>query len=236
MRDDHAFSHSTAASMLGLPIPPDRERDPRVHVSALRGGRAPRGRGVAGHSTTVDAEVRRFRGLQVMSPSDTWCTLSTMLGLDDLVAAGDRLVGLPQPLATFDEIDAALDRYAGRAGMVRLLRARSELRADSYSRQESLLRLALVRAGLPEPEPNGMITLRSGRRTRGDLVFRGYRVLVEYDGEHHRLDLAQWTTDVARLNDLAADGWLVIRTTKRMPRSELVERTARALRDRGWRG
>ncbi|WP_092964208.1 hypothetical protein [Agromyces sp. CF514] len=235
MPPGQVFSHATAAMLLGLPLPRAVERDARVHVTALEGGRAPRRSGVAGYSTTGHPLVRQVRGLRVLAPADAWCSLAGLLRHDDLVAAGDRLVGLPSPMATFDEIDRAIVRHGNRAGAAKLRRARADLRADSYSRPETLARLALIRAGLPEPEPNGVIELRSGRRTRGDLVFRAYRVLVEYDGEQHRLDLEQWTTDVTRLNDLAADGWLVIRATKRMPRAELVARAESALLERGWR-
>ncbi|WP_143231641.1 DUF559 domain-containing protein [Agromyces cerinus] len=170
------------------------------------------------------------------SPADAWCELATTLSLDDLIAAGDRLLGLPRPLASLEQIDAAIVRHGRRRGATSLRAARAEMRANVYSRRETFVRLALVRAGLPEPEPNAFIELRRGRRTRGDLVFRAYRVLVEYDGEQHLFDTAQWATDVARLNDLAEAGWRVIRITKQMSRAEIVARTERALRDLGWRG
>ena len=123
-----------------------------------------------------------------------------------------------------------------RDGARRLAEARDAMRANVYSRRETFARLVLTRAGLPEPEPNGGIVLRSGRRTRGDLVFRTHKVLVEYEGEQHLFDVRQWATDVARLNDLIDDGWWVIRITKAMPAAELIARTARALAERGWIG
>ncbi|GAA1825291.1 hypothetical protein [Agromyces salentinus] len=235
MAPDHVFSHATAAMLHGIPLPLQVERDSRVHVSALGWGRAPRGRGVAGHSTGVETVIRVVHGVRAMGPADTWCSLAGVLDIDDLIAAGDRLIGLPRPLATLDEIDAAIVRHGRRTGSARLARARVELRANSYSRRESLARLTLVRAGLPEPEPNAQIRLRSGGCTKGDLVYRRHRVLVEYDGDHHRSDDRQWATDVSRLNDLVADGWIVIRVTKRTPPAELVARVARALEDRGRR-
>jgi hypothetical protein len=103
-----------------------------------------------------------------------------------------------------------------------------------FSPRETWARLQLVRSGLPEPEPNAVIVLRSGRRTKGDLVYPRYRVLVEYDGEQHLLDADQWATDVERLNDLAMDGWCVIRVTKRTSGVDLVARVRRALQERGW--
>ncbi|KQZ11608.1 hypothetical protein ASD23_02205 [Agromyces sp. Root1464] len=235
----HVFSGRTAAVLCGIPLPAVIERDARVEVTALDGGRAPRGRGVLGRSTQLIPNLVRVpgvRGAWMTAPADAWCELAGELSLDDLIAAGDRLLGLPRPLATADEVDAAIARHGRRRGATRLRLARAEMRPNVCSRRETFVRLLLMRAGLPEPEPNGVIVLRSGRRTRGDLVFRAYRVLVEYDGEQHLLDTEQWATDVSRLNDLAEDDWRVIRITKRMPRAEIVARTGRALRDRGWRG
>ncbi|MFE6256402.1 hypothetical protein [Agromyces sp. NPDC057865] len=170
------------------------------------------------------------------SPAVTWSALATVLEIDDLIAAGDRILGLPRALATPDEIDRAMSEHGPRRGAVRLRTARPHLRANVYSRRETFVRLLIVRAGLPEPEPNGWILLSSGRRARGDLVFRREGVLLEYDGEQHLFDASQWATDVDRLNDLAQDEWRVIRITRRTPPAEVVARTRRALVDRGWNG
>ncbi len=239
MTDGQAFTGPTAAGLLGLPLPLALVRDPRLHVVVLDGTRAPRRRGViAGRSSArpVLVGVAGVRGTLLTSPADTWCSLAVHVGLDDLIAAGDRLLGLPAPLAGEHAIDEAISRHGSRRGARRLAEARLAMRAHVYSPRETFTRLALTRAGLPEPEPNGMIVLRSGRRTRGDLVFRMYKVLVEYEGEQHLFDVDQWATDVGRLNDLIDDGWWVIRVTKRMPRTEAVARTRRALLDRGWPG
>ncbi|MFE6964379.1 hypothetical protein ACFVAJ_04640 [Agromyces sp. NPDC057679] len=239
MTEGQAFTGPTAGILLGLPLPWRLERDPRLHLVALDGTRAPRRRGVVASRSTakpVLVSVAGVRGARVTAPADTWCSLAVLLGLDDLIAAGERLLGLPVPLTDERTIDEAIERHGSRRGARRLAEARQAMRPNVYSRRESFTRLVLTRAGLPEPEPNGRIVLRSGRRTRGDLVFRGYGVLVEYDGEQHLLDVDQWATDVARLNDLIDDGWWVIRITKTTPRAEIIARTARALAERGWSG
>lgn len=237
MAPTHAFAGATAAVLHGIPLPRGLEEqcESTVHVVAVDGGRAPRGRGVRGTSTRAAPRVVVRDGLRMLSPEDTWCSLATSLDLDDLIAAGDRLLGLPAPLTSTARIDAAIARHGSRAGAGRLRTARAHLRANVFSRPETIARLRLVRAGLPEPLPNAVIELRSGRRTRGDLVFREFRVLVEYDGEQHLLDSRQWAIDVARLNDLAQDGWCVIRVTRSTSEEELVARTRRALIERGWR-
>ena len=90
-------------------------------------------------------------------------------------------------------------------------------------------------AGYPEPEPNGTIDLSTGARTHGDLVFRAFKVVLEYDGQQHRLLERQFHRDVDRLNDLARDGWLVIRIHKDTTDAAALDWLDAALRSRGWR-
>lgn len=231
----HVFSHATAAALQGIPVPLRHERDERLHVTVLGGPRAPRGPLVAGHKTTASFAVRTHHGLPLLSPSDTWCSLAATLSLDELICAGDRLIGLPWPLASMDEIGQSIGCHGRRAGASAVRHALAEMHPGSYSPRETTTRLVLVRAGLPMPELNSRIRLRGGRVTRGDLVFRRWRVLVEYEGEQHATDLGQWRTDVDRLNDFAQDSWRVIRVTKGTSPEELVARTRLALQERGWR-
>jgi hypothetical protein len=236
------FSHVTAARLWGLPLPAAFEADTRLHVSTS--GREPTRQGVVGHRITSTRDVRFHLGLLVSSPADAWCELGavalehgTTLQVDDLITAGDRLVGWPRPLVTLDEVDAAMRRY-GRGRGIRSIRfARSEMRAGSASPRETRLRLLVLRApeGYPEPEPNGRIDLSTSVRTPGDLVFRSFRVILEYDGGQHRTLERQFLRDVDRLNDVARDGWLVVRVHKDTTDAAALGWLDDALRSRGWR-
>lgn len=230
----HVFSHETAARLWDLPLP-DEEPLP-LHVSAPAPLRQPRAAGVVGHRLGSGIRTAHLGGLPLVAPADAWCQLATTLGHDDLVAAGDRLVGWRTRIATLDEIDAAIERSGRRRGAVRLRAARDDLRAGSASRRETRLRLRVLRAGFPEPELNTPIALGDGRTAYGDLVFREYRVLLEYDGGQHREDDVQFHRDVERLNDLATAGWIVIRVGRRLPLPRALDQLERALRARGWRG
>lgn len=211
----HVFSHTTAARLWGLPLPDEIPLP--LHVSAPAPNRQPRMKGVVGHRLGTGIRVARTRGLPVVAAADAWCQLATVLSHDDLVAAGDRIIGWPKPLAGLDAIDAAIERFGSRRGAIRLRAARADLRPGSASRRETRLRLRVLRAGFPEPELNTPITLDADRTTHGDLVFREYLVLLEYDGEQHRADDAQFHRDVERLNDLATAGWIVVRVGRRLP-------------------
>jgi hypothetical protein len=234
------FSHTSAALIHGLPLPLGLARDPRVHVSTHSAGLRHGGRGVVGHHVQRDRVlVVAVRGLPVTAPVDTWCQLSTLLGLDALIEVGDALVRRKNPLATMAELRAGVLRYTGQRGAKKLRVALESVRPRTDSARETVTRLLLVRAGLPEPEVNGEIFDRLGRKiATGDLVFRQYRVLVEYDGEQHRTDEEQYHWDVDRLDAIMAAGWRVIRLNKShlgMAPSPALQKITTALAAAGWR-
>jgi hypothetical protein len=232
----HFFSHTTAAQLLGIPLPQRAALDAPLHVSTVAPERAPRMTGVHGHTVSVRPDLWIVDGLAVTSPVATWCDLAITLGLDDLIAAGDYLLGTLRPPATMIELTNAVDHRHGHRGTLRLRQALTWVRPRVESRQETRLRLLILRAGFPEPDTNVYLPLRPGRkRVRGDLVYLEYRVLLEYDGEQHRTDPAQYARDVERLDDVMADGWRVIRVLKDTPTSEILARLDDALRSRGWR-
>ncbi|KQZ84471.1 hypothetical protein ASD56_10970 [Microbacterium sp. Root166] len=233
MPETWVFSHTTAARLLGLPLPRRLEREPGVHVTAV-GGRAPRGKGVIGHTTVRDPRVWQTRGLRITAPERTWADLAPLLTLDELIVVGDRIVGLPRPPGTPIAMHGAVQESAGMRGSLALADALELVREGSRSPRETRARVALIRAGMPEPALNAEIVLPR-RIVHGDLVFREWRTLVEYEGDQHRTDAVQWSRDLERYNDLVEAGWLVIRVSKSMPSGEVVARVARALHSRGCR-
>jgi hypothetical protein len=223
----------TAARLWGIPLPAAHERDPRIHVLVEGDRRAPRGANVAGHTSDRAVAPALLDGVLVTPPVQTWLALSDALALIDLVVAGDRLLAWRDPLASPQEIRAAVEGYAGRRGAKRARAALAEIRAGSASPRESRCRLALVRAGLPEPELNAPIALPDGRVIHGDLVYRGARILLEYEGAHHRIDDAQWSRDIDRYNVLSAAGWIVVRVAKDLPPAAVAAAVRRAFSARG---
>ncbi|WP_395245088.1 hypothetical protein ACGGZK_04630 [Agromyces sp. MMS24-K17] len=227
------FSHATAAGLWGLPLPTGHPLP--LHVAATA-GREPRAAGVVGHRVDAARIVpRRVRGLPAVSAADAWCQVAGSLSHRDLVAAGDRLLGWPHPLVAEEVLDEAIARHAGGRGAIARRNARRDIRRGAASRRETLLRLDVIAAGLPEPECNGRIELAPGLVVFGDLVFRRWRVLLEYDGDHHRTDARQFARDVDRLNALAAHGWIVVRARSGIATAHAIADAARALRSRGWR-
>lgn len=212
------FSHATAAALWGLPLPLGVS-DGDVHLASTVGGRRRRA-GVAVHAQMAPIEGRFVHGLPLVEPTWAWVQCGDLLQLDDLVAMGDALAGRwsrdararERPLA---ELDAAVEAWGGRRGAKRLREALDLVRPNVWSPKETELRLLILRSGLPEPpECNGEVTAADGAVLgHGDLVYGSERVVVEYEGDHHRTSRAQWRRDIARYESFQDAGWRVIRAT-----------------------
>ncbi len=214
---------------------PEGFREDTLHVTSVRPHRGPRLTGVFGHESAA-AAIQRIGGLPVLNPIDVWMQLSASFTLDDLVVMGDGLVRRRAPLATMDQLRTAVQGYHGR-GARRLRAALDLVRPGTDSSRETLLRLIVIRARFPAPEVNGVIRNAYGADiAHGDLVFRAYRTILEYEGRQHAEDAAQFAIDIARLDQLMDDGWRVIRVDKALmsTRATLLAKIDRALRRGGW--
>lgn len=222
-------------------------REP-LHVMSRSPERAPRGRGIVGHETNDPrlVMVRRF-GFPVADPASTWLQLAATPGvsLDELVIVADHLVLVPEyvnpadprPFVTLDELRMRVAGYSGR-GARRARAALDHVRVGSESRRETQLRLAILRAGLPEPELNQVIYSKTGERIgRADTVYRGQMLIVEYDGQQHRTDSRQYDLDLTRTEEFIRAGWFPMKIRKEQMHNgaaEATRRIERALRERGW--
>lgn len=174
------------------------------------------------------------RGFLIPRPADTWRMLSSQLSIDELIIAGDGLVCRSDPLATMGQLRRAVALNAGRRGNLSLRTAFEQVRPRTDSPRETSLRLLVVRAGLPEPEVNGRLTEEGERERLGDLVFRLWRVVLEYEGAHHQQSRAAYLDDIDRFGDLSSR-WRFVRVTKEHSPENIILRTTAALRDAGWR-
>ncbi|NEN07867.1 DUF559 domain-containing protein [Diaminobutyricibacter tongyongensis] len=204
------FSCTTAALLHGIPLPLRFATDERIHVSVPHPARAPRVKGVVAHSVRIaEHELTTLADLPLSTPSRTWCELGALLDVASLVAAGDHLVHQAHGSTTVAGLAGALDAYPGSRGRTRLREALPLLHDRSESPQESVLRLMLLKAGLSRLSVNHEITTLSGHRFRADLAFAEERVLLEYQGDHHR-ERDQYRRDLTRTMRLQAEGWTVV--------------------------
>jgi hypothetical protein len=210
---DQALSHATAAQLWQIPLPSWLRRDPRLHITTLGDDRTVRRPGVVGHRTrNASTRVIHVDGIPVTDPLTTLVALGSVLTLDDLIVAGDALVGELR-LATVDELRAAVDR-AGRVRGARTLRAAlDEVRPGSRSPGETRTRLVLTRNGLPEPELNHDVVVSGRWVACVDLAYPETRVAIEYDSDLHRTDADAYRKDLTRSERLKDVDWWPVRST-----------------------
>lgn len=228
--DDAVASHVTAVQLLGVNIGPDSP----LHFST-RHPHQVRLAGIACHRLTDRLSPVWLAGAPLMPPEQAWVRSAAQLGFVDRVVAGDWLLHLGRTQLT------SLQKYATAShepGVQRARRALAHVRGRVESPRETRLRLMLVFARLPEPQPNLSVGDSEDFIARPDLVYQAYRVLVEYDGDHHRTDRRQWRRDIVRREALEREGWRIIVVTAECMRDphNVVRRVHRALVERGYRG
>ena len=218
-----AYSHMTAARLLELPLPgPVSSVGAHVEGSVLdviRPSASPRltRAGVRGHRGLDRRRTTTVDGMPVVCVADTWVDLGELRGqaalsVDDLVVLGDEIAARLR-LATVAliraELGGALGRRVRPRRAVDLRAALGLVRPGVRSPMESRSRLMFVHSLFPEPEVNGVLRDETGQwLMECDLVWRGQRVVAEYQGQPHA-NLRARSQDAAKRR-LAEDyGWRV---------------------------
>lgn len=241
-----AASHATAFTIWQFPGFLPGATAPTIHISRQFPHASMRREGVSGHRTRLFSdEVTSLNGLWITTRSRTWLDCAHAMSLDELVIAADHLLRIPRPqyegrdtpYATVPALTALLDSHHGMRGLVKARHALRLARVGCDSPPETRLRLAVVRAGLPEPRLNVAVQLAPGVERTPDQSYPDYKVAVEYDGATHA-DPAQVVKDVTREEDFARGGWKEVRIMKSHMANdaeEAVSKIRNALYDRGWR-
>lgn len=214
---ERAFSHLTAAALLGLPLPAGLERIARegpLHVMSPTADGQARRAGCTGHRGLESRETSTVHGVRVVDAADTWCDLGELgrrLGVDDLVVLGDAVVA---PVASLSDagwqLRGPLESRVRPRGKVMLAEALTLVRPGVRSAMESRARLMFVRAGFPEPEVNAALTDQAGEwLAEGDLVWREQRVVGEYQGADHASRRGR-SRDASRRTSLEGEDWTVL--------------------------
>ncbi|GAA3339664.1 hypothetical protein GCM10017714_16210 [Curtobacterium pusillum] len=213
LRPDQAFSHTTAATILGLPLPRRLERDLRIHVTTLGTDQALRVRGTVGHRARRGRVRIVYSGTAALThPADTFIALAMLLSRDELIVVGDALIGW-LGWCDRDELIATARRYRGARGIRRVRAALQEIRPGSRSPGETRLRLALTRRGLPQPALNHDVVVDGQWIACVDLAYPEARVAIEYESDLHRTDDRTFRKDLTRGEHLKDVGWWLVRAT-----------------------
>ncbi|WP_309081348.1 hypothetical protein [Zhihengliuella sp.] len=225
------LSHASAARRFDLWAPRRLLEDARLHVCVPAGRPPVRAGGIAGRQRAVgprevlahDGVPYAPRGLAgwVTTPGRTWLDLAPELSVDQLVVIADQLVRHPyprldgrrEPWETRAGLAALLGAHAGARGLSRAREALALGRVGADSPQETRLRLALVRAGLPEPELQINLDPASRTSVAADMGYRAHRIAVHYEGAYHRTP-EQLERDIRRDECFTASGWRNYRFTR----------------------
>lgn len=226
----------SALRLWELPMPWSRRADTRIHVCIPVPYAPTHRQGVVVHRRILrPADVVRRYDLPVTSLARTFVDVAASVELDELVAIGDKTLrtgrcGLPR-------LAAQLQAAKGQRGLVRAKAALPMLDARAMSSPESILRVRVILANLPPPEPQCEVLFADGSKVHLDLGYREYRVGLEHEGRHHT-EPRQFAIDTSRYTDLSADDWLILRSSSTdlaAGSRRLLTKLRAALVHRGWR-
>ena len=229
LRESVVLSHVTAARVQGLWLPARVMDDPRLHLTRDPRAGVPRARGFATHRSRIGAEelvVSQLLGRewQVTDPIRTWLDMAALLERNELIAFGDHLArravrfdGGDGGVFFLSRLTAAVEGRAGRRHRRLLRECAAQIRIGADSPKETELRLALVDAGLPDPDLQITVVDRefhSKYPASADLGYRRQLIAIHYDGKHHGRE-RQLNKDVLRNAAFERHGYRNIVVTAR---------------------
>ncbi|MGV0871956.1 hypothetical protein ABQF13_07140, partial [Mycolicibacterium sp. XJ879] len=199
-----------------------------------RATRPPRGL-VVRNERIADDEITRLGDLSVATPARAAFDIGRYLRLNRAVERLDALMRA-EPFSTEDVLLLA-KRYRRARGLKTLRRALPLVDGGAASLQETRLRLLFIDAGFPRPTTQIPVYDEKGHLVRIlDMGWEDYGVAGEYDGDQHRTDRYQYVKDLRVYPKLERLGWLVSRVIKEDRPDDIIERTYRAMKARGWKG
>ncbi|VXB13195.1 conserved hypothetical protein [Arthrobacter sp. 8AJ] len=216
------ISHVTAARLHCQLLPAWLSDSTELHMSKPKHLPQVRRKGVVAHKVIARAdEIETVDGIRISTRSRTWLDLARRLSLAELVCLGDQIIRIPraefearsQPFDTLEGLSALVSRHPNLQGVVRAREALELMRVGADSAPESMLRLAMLDANLPEPDLQIALRPNDAASPTADLGYRHRRLAVQYDGGHHLLE-AQRLSDRRRDKAFESAGWTVLVFTK----------------------
>lgn len=209
------LSHGSALALHGLPL----HGIPLGLPTATRhrpGGGSRRSSALICANLPLDGATTVLDGIAVTTPARTIIDVTRTVGLESGVCAADEAIR--KELCSRSELQAEAEAAKGRTGVARARRLPELTSGLAESVLESLIRLILVLGGLPEPELQVRLGVRSGERFRVDFYWRQWRLVGEADGfgkygttpDQIRRN---WISERNRQRQLEEAGFVVIRWT-----------------------
>jgi hypothetical protein len=201
----------TAAWLHGVDVLDFRELDllPPLDTFALRDlPRTVRRECRRGQRDLLDEDICLVHGVAVTTPLRTCLDLGCRLSRRSALAAMDAF--MREHGVTHEEMLRVLPRYFRRRGVIQLRQLIPLADPRAESQPESWMRIDIVDAGLPAPEPQYWVTIGGRPVFRLDLAYPHAKVAVEYDGREFHEGDEQEDADRRRRAWLRKQGWTVI--------------------------
>lgn len=172
-------------------------------------------------------------GVTVEAAYVAYCARARVI---DAIKVGDWL--LHHGHATIDSIRAFALSCLWRDGADEAVWILDHLNGRSRSLKESELRAVLRFAGLADPEVNAAVDVHEHVEVIGDLVYRQWGTVVEYEGHHHQANRDQYSSDLDRYALMRTAGIRYVQATnERLDRPRtLVGEVFRTLLAGGYDG
>ncbi|MCF2588714.1 hypothetical protein [Brevibacterium sp. UCMA 11752] len=159
-----------------------------------------------------------FFDLPLLSVPHLLIEVAPFLDISELVQMGDAVVStrFSGPKTSIEHFRAELASRKQVRSRKLLEEAISLLRNTVDSPRETWLRLWIIRHGFPEPHVHPEIHSHIKNITlRPDLGYPGIKLAIEYEGDHHRTSPEQFAGDIERRQLIEAEGWTILRVSKR---------------------
>jgi hypothetical protein len=172
-------------------------------------------------------------GVSVPAAFVAYCARARVI---DAIEAGDWL--LHRRHMTRQDVAALALAQPWRDGAHEAVWVLEHLEPRARSLKESEARAVLTFAGLPAPAVNAAVDVGEEVEVIGDLVYRAWRVVVEYEGAHHQEDRGQYLGDLDRYAMMRAAGISYVQVTRErlVHARTFVGDVFRALLSRGYDG
>ncbi len=206
-----AFSHCTAARILGWPVPWVAQVSGDVHVMTRTPDGQIRTTGFVGHRGLESRDVSILHDLPVVAPAHTWVDLGELVGpglpyfFEDIIGSGDQALNRG---CTKAELRALVESRNRPRGKRTLLPALVWMRKGSESMLETQWRLCCQRARLPQADLNRNRYAPGGRFLfRPDLSWLAKRIALECQGAQFHDTPEAAAADGERMRRGSADRW-----------------------------
>lgn len=231
IQEDLLVSHLSAARMWGLPLSPSpmpwshrllgeppafRALETRPQLSYLGRPRHPENGSLILHrslglpSATGPWDSQVTGSIETLLACMPWLPgWRAVAAVDRALMTGPQLAGPMTGLTADDLLSVAAALPPGTRGIARLRRAVERSAPQTWSPMETLLRLVVMRAGLPAPVMNLPVHLPDGTRFVLDLAWHKPRTALEYNGRVHYEDRRTYGDEQHRSHVLEDLGWKV---------------------------